>query len=320
VVGEPSLELALTVRGLIAPHIRRTPLLRSEALSRFAGGEVFLKCENLQFTGSFKLRGALAALAMLPDESRRKGVYTCSAGNHGLGLARAAGVFGVPCTVILPASAPRVKEEGIRAEGARVVRSPFEGYDDAEAWMRERAGAWGETFVSAFDDPAVIVGNGATVMLEILEDLPDPDWVVLPCGGGGLSGGAGLVIRELCPHTRAVGVNTEASPGMWLSWRDGRAHERVDSAPTIAEGLEGGVSERTYRLSRRVLDDLWTVPESALGRAVGWVAREERMIVEGSGAAAIAAIREGRPRGGRIVAILSGSNIDPERLRKLLDP
>lgn len=264
--------------------------------------------------------GALAALAVLPEASRRKGVYTCSAGNHGRGLARAASVFGIPCTVVLPASAPRTKEEGIRGEGARVVRSPFPGYDDTEAWMRERTGEWGGTFVSAFDDPAVIAGNGGTVMLEILEDLPDPDWVLLPCGGGGLSGGAGLVIRERCPRTRAVGVNTEASPGMWLSWRDGRAHERVDSAPTIAEGLEGGVSERTYRLSRRVLDDLWTVPEAALGNAVGWLAREERMIVEGSGAAAVAAIREGRPREGRIVAVLSGSNIDPERLRDLLYP
>jgi threonine dehydratase len=310
-------DLIARVRRPVSEHARRTPLLQSEWLSRVTGAQVHLKCENLQRTGSFKLRGALAAVSLLTPSERRAGVVTTSAGNHGLGLARAARIFEVPCTVVVSQSVPRVKEEGIRKEGATVVRSPHDGYDDTEAWMREQTARWGEAvFVSAFDDPAVIAGNGGTTMLEILEELPRPDWVLFPCGGGGLSGGAGWVLREHRIATHTVGINTEASPGMWLSWRDGRAHLRLPSAPTLAEGLEGGVSERTYRLTRDVLEDIWVVPEARILEAIREIARHERMIVEGSAAVGVAALLGGKKVAGQVVVVLTGSNIDPERLRE----
>jgi len=308
-------DLLARVLPAVREHARRTPLLESEWLSSRTSARVYLKCENLQRTGSFKLRGALAAVSLLTALEREAGVVTCSAGNHGLGLARAARIYHTPCTVVIPQSAPKVKEDGIRNEGATVVRSPHDGYDDTHAWMAEQGNRWGEArFVSAFDDPAVILGNGATTMLEVLEELPAPSWVLFPCGGGGLSGGAGWVLKDRSPATRAVGINTEASPGMWLSWKDGRAHERLPAASTIAEGLEGGVSERTYRLSRSVLQDLWVVREAALRQAVLDVARFEHMIIEGSAAAGVPALLEQRPVEGEVVVVLTGSNIDPVHL------
>jgi threonine dehydratase len=314
-----SRELLERIRPIVSTHARRTPLLRSEWLSDLTGAEVYLKCENLQFTGSFKLRGALAAVSVLSPESRGHGVVTCSAGNHGLGLARAARIFQTPCTVVIPRGAPKVKEDGIRSEGATVIRSPEDGYDDTQAWLDAHRDRWGEArFVSAFDDPAVITGNGATTMLEILEDLPELDWVLFPCGGGGLSGGAGWVLRERSPGTRAIGINTDASPGMWLSWEDGHAHERLPSAATIAEGLEGGVSERTYRLTRDVLHEIWKVRETSLSEAVVETMRRDRLVIEGSAAAGPAALLEGRQVTGTVVVVLTGSNIDPGRLAVLL--
>ena len=302
----------------VKQHARRTPLWRSEWLSQLSGANVYLKCENLQTTGSFKLRGALAAVSLLTPAERQAGVVTCSAGNHGLGLARAARIFDTPCTVVVPRSVPTVKEDGIRNEGATVIRSPHDGYDDTHAWLTEQGNRWGDArFVSAFDDPAVILGNGATTMCEILEDLPRPDWVLMPCGGGGLSGGAAWILQERGLDSRAVGINTEASPGMWLSWKDGHAHERLPAAPTIAEGLEGGVSERTYQLSRQVLQDLWVVKESSLAETVVEMARREHLLIEGSAAAGVAALLERNPVEGDVVVVLTGSNIDLSRLAAL---
>lgn len=317
-----TLDLSNDLLARILPHVnqhaRRTPLVRSNWLSQLSGADVYLKCENLQTTGSFKLRGALAAISLLTPQERQAGVVTCSAGNHGLGLARAARIFGAPCIVVVPSSVPSVKEDGIRKEGATVVRSPHEGYDDTHAWMVEQGARWGGArFVSAFDDPVVILGNGATMMLEILDELPQPDWVLMPCGGGGLSGGAGWVLRDRGLDTRAVGINTDASPGMWLSWKDGRAHERLPAAPTIAEGLEGGVSDRTYRLCRHVLQDLWVVQESSLSKAVVELARHEALTIEGSAAAGVAALLEGKEVAGDVVVVLTGSNIDQRRLAAL---
>lgn len=308
----PSLDLVEKVREVVARYTRRTPILRSEWLSGLLGADVFLKCENLQLTGSFKVRGAYAALREL-----REPVVTSSAGNHGLGLARAAQTFGVPCTVVVPRSVARVKLEGIRAWGAKVVVSPHEGYDDTQAWTLDRLGEWGGTFVSPFDDPAVIAGNGGTTALEIFEELPDVDAIVVPCGGGGCAIGAGIVARSRSPRTRIVGVNAEASPGMWLSRRDGRAHLRVASSPTIAEGIEGGVSERTFRLGNKFIDDLVVVGEAAIRRAIAETVRHERMIVEGSAAAGVAALLEGKVKARRICAILTGSNLDQETLAAL---
>jgi threonine dehydratase len=285
--------------------------LRSEWLSQLAGSEVYLKCENLQLTGSFKVRGAIAALSLLDEDQRSAGVVASSAGNHGLGLAFAARVFDVPCTIVVPRSIRAAKEEGIQALGARIVMSPHDGYDHTQAWTLDRLGELGGIFISPFEHPAVIAGNGGTTMLEIVEDAPPFDAAVIPCGGGGCAIGAGIVAEARSPATRIIGVNTDASPGLWLSRRDGRPHLTVDSEPTIAEGLEGGVSELTFELSKRYIDDVVMAREETIRCAVLEVGRREHMIVEGSGAAAVAALLDHRlPTTGRSCLFLTGANID----------
>jgi threonine dehydratase len=282
---------------------RAAAAVRSEWLSGLRGGEVLLKCEHEQETGSFKVRGAVAKLASAkPDR-----VVAASAGNHGLGLAWAARDAGIPCTVFVPRTVAQVKADRIEALGARLVRAPFDTYDPTQDYAMARP---------PFDDPDVIAGNGGTTGLEIFEET-QVDAVVAPCGGGGLTIGLGVAAPE---STKIIGVNSEASPGMWLSRRDGRAHLVVDSQPTIAEGIEGGVAESTYRLGLEFIDDVVTVPESAIRRAVAETYRREGMTIEGSAAAAVAAVVEGRVPGNcrRIAVVLTGSNIDPSRLEKLL--
>jgi threonine dehydratase len=290
---------------VVKGRVRRTPLLRSSLLDG-----ALLKCECLQVTGSFKVRGAYAAVAAAPGP-----VFTASAGNHGLGLATAAREFGVPCTVVVPRSVPAVKEEGLRALGATVLKSPFDGYDDTEAWARERAA--GARWVSPYDDPDVIAGNGGTTAMEIFDEA-DVDAVVVPCGGAGLAIGVGVAARALSPKTRVIAVNTEASPALWMSRRDGRAVTRLDFKPTIAEGLEGGISELNVERARRFVDDVIVVPEPSLRRAVREVAMRERLVIEGSAAAGVAAVLEGLVTAPRLAIVLTGSNIDRARLATLL--
>ncbi len=318
----PGLDLIERVREPVSRHARRTPLLRSEWLSAAAGAPVYLKCENLQITGSFKVRGALAALAEMPAEIRRNGVTAASAGNHGLGLAYAASVLGAPCTVVVPGGAPDVKVQGIEALGARVVRSPFPGYDKTQEWALERMDDLGGVYVSAFEDPAIMAGNGGTTFLEILEDLPEIETLIVPVGGGGFAIGAGAVVRARAPEVRVIGVNTDASPGMWLSRRDRRAHLTVESAPTICEGLEGGVSEATYTLGLETIHEVVLARESSIRRAVGEILHREHLVVEGSGAAGVAALLDGAAvlGPGPAAVVLTGGNIDPGRLAGLSGP
>jgi len=306
-------ELIERVAPAVRANVRRTPLLHSAWLSKVTGGEVWLKCENLQITHSFKVRGPFAKFA---DVKGIKRVVAASAGNHGQGLAYAARAHGVPCTVIVPRTIPAVKEEKIREFGATVVKAPVDGYDDTEEFAKTQVGD--ATWVSPFDDPHIMAGNGGTTALEIIEDLRGIDTFVIPCGGGGVSIGVGAVARALCPGAKVIGVNSEASPGMWLSRRDGRAHLKVESKETIAEGIEGGVAETTYRLGLKYIDDVVCVSEAAIRRSVVDVLKHEGMLIEGSAAAAVAAVTERKAAGGKTVVILSGGNIDLSRLKELL--
>ena len=313
-------DLIERVRSHVTAAALRTPCLPSDWLATVTGGEAWVKCENLQHTGSFKVRGPLAKLPALSTEERRRGVICASAGNHGKGLAWAARRHGVTCTVCVPRTIPENKEQGIRDLGARVIKAPHDGYDDTATFALEEAKASGATWIDPFDDDHVMAGNGGTTGLEIIEDLPGVDTVVVPVGGGGLAIGLAVAIKAKRPGVRVVGVNTDASPGMWMSRRDGRAHLRVESRPTIAEGLEGGVSENTLRLGLKHLDDVILAREEAVGRAVGEVARRLKMVIEGSSAVGIAAAMTnglGREMG-RTCFVLTGSNIDQERFANLV--
>lgn len=298
---------AAPIATLIRPYVRRTPMVPSSWLTEKLGAQVWLKCENLQLTGSFKVRGGFAAASEV-----RGRLVAASAGNHGQGLACACQTFDRPCTIFVPKTIPKVKAEAIERYGAELVRSPFDNYDETQEWALQRIGEG--TWISPFDHPLVMAGNGGTTALEIFETPFDT--LVVPCGGGGLAIGAGLVAHER--GARVIGVNTEASPGMFRSRRDKRVYEKMPPEPTIAEGIEGGVSQNTYALGLQHIDDVVVVREATIRKAVVGVLKHERMLVEGSAAAAVAAVLEGLVPAGRTCVVLTGSNIDLDRVQELL--
>jgi threonine dehydratase len=285
------------------------------------GGRRFLaKREDLQVTGSFKVRGALLKLSSMDPSRSRFGVVCASAGNHGKGVAWAAGRLGILAAVVVPKGTPRVKKDGIVALGAELIEHDAEaGYDAAEARARELAEERHAAFVSPFDDVAIQAGGGGTVALEILEAAPQVERIVIPVGGGGLAAGLGAVVHSQYPLVEIVGVQSEASPAMARSLEDGFAHLTWPAAETLAEGLEGGVAAGTYEACRQHLSAIELVSEESIADAIALAARECRVTLEGSAAVSLAAILEGRIAvDERTVVVLTGSNIDQERLDSLL--
>jgi threonine dehydratase len=301
-------EAADRLRGVIV----RTPLRHSEALSRITGVETWLKLECLQETGSFKLRGAYNALACIPVARRANGVVASSAGNHGLGVARAARQLGIAATIFVPSTAPAVKRDGIRASGATVDSSQPD-YDSAMAAALEHAARTGALFVNPCAGDDLLAGQG-TVGLEILDELPAVRAVVAPVGGGGLVGGIASVLRSAAPGVRILGVQSERTDAMARSLAAGRVVE-IGHEPTLAEGLAGAIDEVGLAIGRAALDGIAVVPEPAIAAAIGWLWREERLTVEGSGAAGVAALlaRTLGLTAGPVVVVVSGGNIDPAR-------
>ncbi len=296
--------------GRIAPHVRRTPLEWSAPLSDELGLDVYLKLECLQRTGSFKLRGALNHLLTLPDQERRRGILTCSAGNHGLGVAEAARLLGVAATVVVPENASPAKVAGLRRTGVELLLLGA-GYDEAEARARELATGRGLTFVSPYNDPAVVAGAG-TVALEVLLDLPEAATIVVPVGGGGLAAGVALAAKAINPALRVVGAQPEASPAMHAALAAGRLVP-IDDGPTLADGLAGNVEagSLTFPLLQRHLDDLVLVSEEAIAAAMLAYLDRHHLVVEGAGAVGLAALQTGRiamPQG-PVVLIVSGGNV-----------
>ena len=300
-------------RHRLGPRLPKTPLLPSSWLSSIADGQVYLKVEAANLTSSFKIRGALNAALKLSEgiDSDTHTVVTASAGNHGRALAMAAEQLGLPCVVFTPKSAPEAKTRAIRRHGA-ILHSDCEDYDAAEQQARDFAAAEGAVYLSPYNHPDVIAGNG-TVALELIEALPQFDVVVVPIGGGGLASGMGLAIKAAAPRTTVVGVEAEASTPFTLSLEAGRIMT-VTPRPSLADGLVGNLEpgSMTFPLVQQVVDYVVTVSEQEIGRAMKGLATEERLIVEGAGAAAAAAIMAGKASapGQRVVAIVSGGNVD----------
>jgi threonine dehydratase len=305
--------------GEVAERVRKltrvTPLVPAPALGRRTGADVWLKLENLQRTGSFKLRGAaarIASLALRAGGDAKPRVVAASAGNHGLGVALSARAFGIEATVLVSAQTPEVKRAGIAALGARVEVAGAT-YDEAEAAARQRAAADpGLVFVSAFDDDHVIAGNGGLLAREILAQLPDVQAIVVPVGGGGLAGGIGV---EVVPRgIKLLGASPEANCAMRRSLDEGRAYT------TYAEGLEGAVSERTFAMARDYFPDIALVSELQIREAIVYAYRTLGIMCEASAAPALAALLEDASaiRGRRTVVVISGGNIEPDLLDQLL--
>ncbi len=308
-------------RERIASLVRRTPMWPTHSLSERFGGSLLLKCENLQRTGSFKLRGAANFLAVAEAAgrvARGGGVVAASAGNHAQGVALAASARGLRATVVMPADAPLAKREATAGYGASVelVDGPLAlAIERARALAAER----GELFVPPFDDPAVVAGQG-TLGLELLEQAPELETVLVPAGGGGLLAGVALAVKSRAPQVRVVGVQTAAMPGIVESLRAGEARA-VPAARTIADGVAvAGPSALTLGLVQRYVDDVVTVSEEAIAAAVVLLLERTRLVVEGAGALGVAALLAGAaaPRG-RTVVVLSGGNIDVNLLDRIVE-
>ncbi|MGQ0713967.1 MAG: threonine ammonia-lyase [Gemmatimonadaceae bacterium] len=296
---------------------RRTELRLVPRLSERAGIEVWIKLENEQITGSFKLRGAYNAIASLSPADQSRGVVAASAGNHGRGVAFAAQRFGVPATIFVPRTAPRVKVEGIRACGAHVDAESAH-YDEAHA----RAKAFAAERHAVYLDPCVgepLVAGQGTVALEILEQLPDVQTVIVPVGGAGLLGGMGAFLRESAPHVRIVGAQSTKTNAMALSLEAGRIVD-IPVLETLADGLAGAIDEDAFDVGRHALDAMVAVEEAEIARAIAELHRHENVVAEGAGAVPIAVLLSGRigDLSGPLVAVISGGNIDPDVLERVV--
>lgn len=314
----PSPAEVLAAAHRLRGTIDRTPLLRSAPLSTRTGADVYLKCENLQRTGSFKLRGATNAIAALSADERARGVVASSAGNHGLGVAYASRALGVHARIFVPSSAPAVKRRGIAALGAE-VDDGYANYDAAHQAAEAFARAHQLTFVNPCAGEALLAGQG-TVALEVLEELPDVRTFVVPVGGGGLVGGIAALVRAVAPTARIVGVQSEMTNAMAASLTAGRRVE-VPVPASLADGLAGQIDDIGFAIGQVALDLMLTVSEPEIADAIAWVAREHDMRVEGSGAVTVAALLQARIPSlrGPVALILSGGNIDEARWRKITD-
>ena len=298
-------------------RVRRTPVEFSALLSEVAGVPVWLKLEFLQITGSFKVRGAWWRLHQATPGERRSGVATCSAGNHGKGLAYAGREEKIRSTIFVPRSVDEAKFRGMVALGADVRRSDFPGYDDTEAWAREEAARMGVPFISAFDDYAVMAGNGGTLALECLAQVPEVETYLLPVGGGGLSAG----FASVAVGKRLIGCQHIESPALRLSLDSGRAVTSLPAVETIARGIEGGIGALTFEVLRDKISEVALVSEGEIRQATRWIAGEHQYWVEPTSAVPLAACLSGRIRlSSPTMILLSGRNVSAAAFAAILGP
>ena len=312
----PTIDDIRAAAGRIDGAVVRTPTLMSRTLSERLDAEVWLKFENLQFTGAFKERGALNKLIQLSEEERSRGVIAASAGNHAQAVAYHGKRLGIPVTIVMPAPTPTVKVSQTEGHGARVILHGTM-YDDAFAKAREMEAAEGYVFVHPFDDPQVMAGQG-TVALEMLEAVPDLDTLVVPVGGGGLMSGIGLAARAIKPDIRLIGVEAELYPSMKC---DIEGCNLPSGGDTLAEGIAvKKPGELTSRILGDIADEMLLVAERDIERAVAMLVSIEKSVVEGAGAAGLAAMIANPDRfaGRKVGTILSGGNIDTHLLAYVL--
>ena len=292
----PTLADIEAARSRVDGRARVTPVYGSDTFSRLCGRRVWLKAENLQRTGSFKVRGAVNKLSQLGETERAAGVIAASAGNHGQAVAWAARELGIRATVVMPQDAPMAKVEATRSYGAETVLTGAM-FDDALAEAQARAEATGATFVHAFEDPAVIAGQG-TIGLELADQVPAAKTFVLPIGGGGVAAGIAIALRALRPGVRLVGVQAGKTGG-----------------GTIADGIAvKHPGTLTMAILDELLDDVVHVEDEEIAEAITLVLERSKLVVEGAGAASVAALLAGKASGEDACALLSGGNIDPTLL------
>ena len=300
----------------IRPHVRETPLVQSPALSEATGANVWLKCENLQVTGSFKVRGATNLLLTLPVDARRRGVVAASSGNHGIAVSHAGHALGVSVTVYVPEVVSPAKMAAMKRLGATVVVFGTDGLD-TEIEARRVADAEGKAYASPYNDLAVIAGQG-TIGVELRRQLGGIGTVVVAVGGGGLVGGVAADLKAHDRNIRIVGAQPANSRVMAESVRAGRVVD-IPSQPTLSDGTAGGVEKDaiTFELCRELVDEWVEVPEPEIARAMRHSVEVEHMLIEGAAAVAVAALGRSVSRG-RVVVVLCGANVSADRLKLAL--
>ena len=310
-----TLASVFAARQVIGALALRTPLIRSDALSAHSMHDVLLKLETVQPTGAFKIRGAANALARRARELRISGVVCASTGNHGRAVAHAARQLGIQATICLSALVPETKVKAIEALGAG-VRRVGRSQDEAMAEVARLVAEAGMIEVPPFDDPAIIAGQG-TIGLELVEQFPELDAVIVPLSGGGLAGGIALAAKAINPSLRVIGVSMERGAAMQASLARGRPVE-VEEVPSLADSLGGGIgaaNEWTFDLCHRLLDDVVLLSEAEICRGMAHLLREDRIVAEGAAAVGVAALLAGKiVLRGPTALIVSGRNVDMDQL------
>jgi threonine dehydratase len=305
-------------RAIIKGKLHRTPLVPATSIGQQFGAQLYFKCENLQRTGSFKPRGALNKIAHLSAAEKARGLIAVSAGNHAQGVAYAAQREGLQATIVMPEGSPQAKVDATRGYGAEVIVTGTIAtiFDKALELQREH----GYTFVHPFDDLRVIAGQ-ATVGMEILEDLPDVEVVAVQVGGGGLLSGIAAAIKLNKPSVRVIGVESASGPALQLGIKEGKS-VRINRAPTIAEGMGAPFTgELNIQFAKQFVDEFVTVDDEDIKQAMRWILQRSKMLTEGAGAGSTAAFLSGKAKvkaGAKVVTILSGGNIDFERLKGII--
>lgn len=314
-----TMEMVRDAAGLLAGVAHRTPLDYSSTFSDITGNHVYLKLENLQKTGSFKIRGAYYAIAGLTGTEKQRGVIAASAGNHAQGVAYAASRLGIKSTIVMPRSAPIAKITATSGYGADVIPAG-DNYDEAYQHAMELQRESGATYIHSFDDYRIIAGQG-TLALELLEQLSDPDVVVVPIGGGGLISGVAFVLKQLKPGIKVVGVQAEGAPAMLESKRLGKL-TMISSACTIADGIAvGKPGNATFEIICQYVDEMVTVDDEEISRALLFLLERSKLVVEGAGAVGIAALLQHKIicPGQKVAVIISGGNIDSNTMSVIIE-
>jgi threonine dehydratase len=312
----PDLADVLAARKRIAPYLRPTPLYRYPTLDALTGARLWVKHENHQPVGAFKVRGGINLISQLSDQDRRRGVASASTGNHGQSVAYAASLFGVQATIFVPENANPVKVESMRALGADIV---FHGrdFDDAREHCEKQSAEHGYRYIHSGNEPDLIAGV-ATYTVEILGERPDTDVIVVPVGGGSGAAGTAIVAKAVRPSIEVIGVQSEAAPAAYKSWRAGSLVD--DSTSTFAEGLATRTAfDLPQQILRNLLDDFVLVSEDMLRRATRTMIEKTRNLVEPAGAATLAAVLADPDRftGRNVSIVCSGGNISPAQLTSL---
>ncbi|MEB8691811.1 bifunctional threonine ammonia-lyase/L-serine ammonia-lyase TdcB [Bacillus cereus] len=302
-------------------NARKTPLVKSFYLTSKTGGEIYLKLENMQLTGSFKFRGAFNKISQLTNEEKERGVIACSAGNHAQGVALSSHLLKIKSKIVMPTSAPQAKVDATRGYGSEVILYG-DTFDDAKAKCEEIIKETGETYLHPYDDIEVMAGQG-TIGLDILDDMWDVDTVIVPIGGGGIISGIAVALKSFNPSINIIGVQAENVHGMKASYDAGEIVSHYN-APTIADGCAVKIpGNLTFEIVKKLVDDIVTVSEEELEVAMKDLLQRGKAVVEGAGALATAALLAGKVdkyvKGKKVVAVISGGNVDLKRISSVCE-